>query len=198
MKSDYIEISEFRKIIVHLNHPYDLIMSVALETGARIGDIVALPYSALTDRSINYTAQKTGKSCSCKLSNKLYIKLACRSGEKWLFPSDKSKSGHITRQAVYKNVRKVAEALGVKNHVSPHSARKTFAVGLLREKGLNAVQKALQHESVGTTALYCFSDVMQKKRSGDNNIDFEAFADLIADKVVDRLNKRLDKGEGVV
>ena len=198
MKADYIDISEFRKIIVHLNRPYNLILELALETGARVGDIVALPYSALHDRSITYTAQKTGKECTSKLSNKLYIKLACYSGSEWIFPSDKSKSGHITRQAVYNNLRKTAEMLGVKNHVSPHSARKTFAVGLLHKKGLNAVQKALQHESVGTTALYCFSDVMQKKQFNNSSIDYELLSDMIADKVVDRLNKRLDKGERVV
>jgi site-specific recombinase XerD len=80
--------------------------------------------------------------------------------------------------------------LGISENASPHSARKTFAVDLFREKGLPAVQKALQHDRPETTKIYAFSDKnVENYVENSQNFDFEGFAELVAEKVYKKIKE---------
>lgn len=130
---------------------------ISIETGLRVGDVVALKASAVKSDGIHFKAQKTGKKGVAKISAAL--RRALPKGSGYLFPSPRDPSQHITRQALWGRVKRAAKSAGVDlDGVSPHSFRKSFAVELYKDKGFAAVQSALQHANAATTELYAFSD----------------------------------------
>jgi len=61
----------------------------------------------------------------------------------------------LTRDAVYKIIRKYAEPLKLKVHVTPHVFRHTFATHLVEAGAdLRAVQEMLGHADISTTQIY--------------------------------------------
>ena len=85
-------------------------------------------------------------------------------GARWVFPGRDPRK-HRTRQAVYKDIRRAAEAFRVREHVSPHSARKIYAVEQLHKSGdLHKVQRLLQHDDAAVTAIYAMADVLTQRK----------------------------------
>lgn len=158
MRTDYIDPKIMWRVVDDLQPQNRLVMELCMETGLRVGDAVSLPFSALQGQSIIYTAQKTGKTGKAKITNELFRALVRNTDGFFLFPSRRAASGHITRQAVWTDVKKVSRKLDIKENVAPHSARKVFAVEHMKTEGVAAVQKELQHGDLGTTLLYCLSD----------------------------------------
>ena len=71
-----------------------------------------------------------------------------------------SKRGtNISRIMVFHIIKTLAEAIGLKKKISPHTFRHSFATHLL-EGGANlrAIQSMLGHESIGTTEIYTHID----------------------------------------
>ena len=67
-----------------------------------------------------------------------------------------SRRGHrLTREAVWRLVRRWTQAAGVAGHVTPHTFRHSFATHLLEGGAdLRVVQALLGHASISTTQLY--------------------------------------------
>lgn len=87
-------------------------------------------------------------------------------------------------------MKKAAKLLGVQLNAAPHSARKTYAVEIFKDKGIDATQRELQHDRVSTTMLYAFSNILTKNEEiGQNTFDIDALAEKIARKVVEFLSK---------
>ena len=182
MKSEYIDGDLWRGIVSGMTSANALAIAVSLETGMRIGDVLKLRTSDLMKNGIMYIAEKTGKHCITQCSGKILAALHENAVNGICFPSRfGSKGDYRTRQAVWKNVRKAAKNAGIKPHVSPHSARKTFAVELRRRSGVEAVQEALQHKYKTTTNLYAFADIQGAEYNR------EAIVNEAAAKVLKRL-----------
>ena len=65
------------------------------------------------------------------------------------------RGGSLTRQGLYKIVRRHAESAGMADRMSPHTLRHTFATHLLAGGcDLRSVQEMLGHADVATTQLY--------------------------------------------
>jgi integrase/recombinase XerD len=65
------------------------------------------------------------------------------------------RGGQLTRQGLYKIVRRHAQTAGLADRMSPHTLRHTFATHLLAGGcDLRAVQEMLGHADVSTTQLY--------------------------------------------
>ncbi|MBA3301975.1 MAG: tyrosine recombinase XerD [Thermoleophilaceae bacterium] len=65
------------------------------------------------------------------------------------------RGGGLTRQGLYKIVRRHAETVGLAEKMSPHTLRHTFATHLLAGGcDLRSVQEMLGHADVATTQLY--------------------------------------------
>ena len=66
---------------------------------------------------------------------------------------------HLTRQAVWKDVKRAAQAFRIPQNVAPHSFRKVYAVDLLRKYGdIDRVRRALNHSSETITMIYALAD----------------------------------------
>jgi len=65
------------------------------------------------------------------------------------------RGGQLTRQGLYKIVRRHAQRAGLADRMSPHTLRHTFATHLLAGGcDLRSVQEMLGHADVSTTQLY--------------------------------------------
>ena len=65
------------------------------------------------------------------------------------------RGGQLTRQGLYKIVRRHALRAGLEDRMSPHTLRHTFATHLLAGGcDLRSVQEMLGHADVATTQLY--------------------------------------------
>ena len=65
------------------------------------------------------------------------------------------RGGQLTRQGLYKIVRRHATSAGLADRMSPHTLRHTFATHLLAGGcDLRSVQEMLGHADLSTTQLY--------------------------------------------
>lgn len=139
-----------------------LACEIALHTGLRIGDVLALDKPSLKQK-FYVTESKTGKKKLVSLTRDLYER-ALKSGDsRWIFPHAKDPARHRTRQAVWRDVKRAARALRFRN-VSPHSLRKTYAVEHFKAHGcdLEKTRRALNHDNAIVTTIYALADKIGK------------------------------------
>ena len=140
-----------------LTYENRLVMRVLLHTGVRIGDALNLKPEQLKP-NFWITEQKTGKRRQIGLPEPLLSDLRDNSGAKWVFPGA-NPDKHRTRQAVWKDVKRAAEAARLTANAAPHSARKVYAVKLLEKYGdIERVRRALNHGGLEVTLLYAMAD----------------------------------------
>lgn len=159
MRSEYTDKKSFARLFSALSEKTALCARLCLETGMRVGDAVALTPASLKPGKVEYIAQKTGKKDVKPISKELFKALLRISGVDYVFESARSKSGHLTRQAVWKALKKAARLAGATGNITPHTARKVYAVEMRKAVGLKETQRLLQHSNQETTMLYAMSDV---------------------------------------
>lgn len=159
MKADYLLNEQVEKILLLLTPGNRLAMRVALQTGLRIGDVLALRTEKLKAGPRWWiTEQKTGKRRMVALTDELRDDLLAHAGEEWVFPGRDPRK-HRTRQAVWADVKRASWAMRETVNATPHSARKVFAVELLNKYGdFPRVQRALNHSSPTVTMVYALAD----------------------------------------
>lgn len=169
MKSEFIEKKEFKCMIKDIREEYKLIMLISLESGLRLSDVLPLTFGqALGWEPV--TERKTGKTVVLCLPKYLKDAITGRlsnlqgslKSSDLVFPSDADIEKPFHRSTIYRAVRKAAETAGVEQNVTPHTARKIYAVELYRATGDPLrVQKALRHDKLETTLLYALADRLQ-------------------------------------
>lgn len=157
MRTEYLLEREVDLVLSALTDTNRLVMRTALHTGLRVGDVLALTPDMLKPH-FWVTEQKTGKARQVGLPEPLLSDLKNHAGEKWVFPG-RNPAQHHTRQAVWKDVKRAAAAFRLRQNVGPHSARKVYAVDLLRKYGdISKVKRALNHSSEAVTLVYAMAD----------------------------------------
>ena len=157
MRTVYLLQNEVDLVLSALTDTNRLVMRTALHTGLRVGDVLALTPDKLQPHCW-VTEQKTGKARQIGLPEPLLSDLKSHAGEKWVFPG-RNPEKHHTRQAVWKDVKRAAAAFRLRQNVAPHSARKVYAVDLLKKYGdIAKVKKALNHSSEAVTLIYAMAD----------------------------------------
>ena len=163
MKTEYLLQREVDHVLSALTDKNRLVMRVALHTGLRIGDILSLQTEQLKPH-FWVTEQKTGKRRQVGLPEPQLSDLRKQAGRKWVFEGRSGSKPH-THQAVWKDVKRAAKAFRLPQNVAPHSARKVYAVQLLREYGdIEKVKRALNHSSEAVTLIYAMADMQLKSR----------------------------------
>ena len=157
MRVEYMLEREVDLVLAALTFPNRLVMRTALTTGLRVGDVLALTPDRLKPH-FWVTEQKTGKKRQVGLPEPLLSDLKKYAGKTWVFPGRDPRK-HRTRQAVWKDVKRAAAALRLTANAAPHSARKVYAVELMRKYGdVDRVRRALNHGGLEVTLIYAMAD----------------------------------------
>lgn len=158
MRTEYLLEREVELVLSALTDTNRLVMRTALQTGLRVGDVLALKPDRLKPH-FWVTEQKTGKARQVGLPEPLLSDLKKNAGQLWVFPGRDPRKHH-SRQAVWKDVKRAAEAFRLKQNVGPHSARKVYAVELRKKYGdMERVMRALNHSSESVTLIYAMADM---------------------------------------
>lgn len=164
MRSEWVPHETINHVLVALTAPNRLAIEVSMRYGMRIGDVLSMRREDIVRGSWTYKEEKTGKSRRIRLSELLQQRLLAQSGRVYIFEHRTDWKRHRTRQAVYKDIRRAAKAFRLEEHVSPHSARKIYAVDAYRRYGdIKRVQKLLNHSDEAVTMIYALADAIEKK-----------------------------------
>ena len=171
MRAEWLKSEEFGHLLAALMPQNRLALEVSLLTGLRIGDVLCMRTDRLRQR-MSVRESKTGKYRTVYLPVKLYDRLVANAGKIWVFEGRNDYHKHRTRAAVYNDLTRAArlyriDGKRVKAHVSPHSARKLYAVADYRKHcDVKRVQRLLNHSSEAVTMLYAMADVLTERRLG--------------------------------
>ena len=144
------------------------LLEVVYASGLRVSELVGLPLNAFDPEENHlFIVGKGSKERIVPLNE--YAATALQEWSttfreeklnrpsKWLFPTHhQSKSGHLTRGAFFKELKKLALQIGLDpEKVFPHVFRHSFASHLVaHEADLRSVQKMLGHADIATTEIY--------------------------------------------
>lgn len=141
------------------------LLELMYASGLRVSEVTGLEVSDIDfDEAIVRTRGKGSKERIVPVGRAalLAIRIYLRAGrrqltkdrpQRYLFVN--FRGGQLTRQGLYKIVRKHAERAGLGEHMSPHTLRHTFATHLLSGGcDLRSVQEMLGHADVATTQTY--------------------------------------------
>ena len=142
-------------------------LKIMYACGLRVSELVSLPENCINFGLKQITVKGKGqKERLVPIADEaikavlrwldIRSKMVYEKNPKFLFPSTTALCGHLTRDAFFKNVKKLAVLSGIdETKVSPHTLRHSFATHLLNnDVDLRSVQKMLGHESIATTEIY--------------------------------------------
>lgn len=162
MRSRFLDDREITAVCAVMGSADWLPFWIALETGLRIGDVAKLRWEEISGNTITFVAQKTGKRGTAVISDDLRRALQAARHRKqgdWLFPSPLKRGEHITRQSLWRKLKRACARAGVNPEgFSPHSFRKVYGVREYKRHGIGAVQAGLQHTDISTTEIYALAD----------------------------------------
>ena len=167
MTTEYLLNREVEHVLAALTPSNALVCQVILHTGLRVGDALELKTKDLAPR-MWVQEHKTGKRRLVGLPAPLLEALREQAGRVWVFESRCDPAKHRTRQAVWKDVKRAADAFRLRQNAGTHSFRKVYAVDLMKKYGdIERVKRNLKHDRNTTTMIYAMADQMlqQKKLS---------------------------------
>ena len=165
MRADYIDPEVMEHVLAALMPANALAIRVSMATGLRISDVLEITTEQARRGRWTVHEGKTGKGRRVRLPAVLQAAMLAQAGHIYVWEGRSDGRKHRTRQAVYKDIRRAATAYRLKEHVSPHTARKMYAVDSLRKYGsLAKVQRLLNHESEAVTMVYALADELTERR----------------------------------
>lgn len=169
MRSDWVSDDTIGLVLQALMPANQLAIETSLRYGMRIGDVLSMRRIDVEKGSFTYKEEKTGKTRRIRLSEKFQLRLLGQAGRIYIFEHRLDVRKHRTRQAVYKDIRRASKAFRLKAHISPHSARKIYAVDCFRKYGdIKKIQKLLNHSDEAVTMIYALADQLNDKKKKDD------------------------------
>ena len=161
------EVSDLIQTAYSENARLYVLLELVYASGLRVSELVGLPLTAFNvEEKHLFIVGKGSKERVVPLNDHAVTALKnwvdvdrekkSKRKSKWLFPSHLSKSGHLTRGAFFKELKKLASEIGINpERVFPHVFRHSFASHLVaHEADLRSVQKMLGHADIATTEIY--------------------------------------------
>lgn len=165
MRSEWVPKGEFEHILSALTPTNRLACEISLATGLRISDVLMLTPQKVMKQRFTVREQKTGKTKNIRLPKELVERCLACAGAHYVFENRLDGRKPRTRQAVYKDLKRIARLYGCKKNVTPHSARKVYAVAEFEKTGnLKKVQKLLNHSDEAVTILYAMANIIGKRK----------------------------------
>lgn len=168
MKSEWLKEEEMQHVLRLLMPENRLAIETSIATGLRISDVLALKtaqINAASQRRITVKEQKTGKTRRIYFPRDVYERLQATAGRYFVFEHRTNPQKHRARQTVWKDIRRAAAALRLQERVTPHSARKIYAVALYKRYGdIEKVAQALKHTSQTVTLVYALADEITRRK----------------------------------
>ena len=166
MTTEYLLNEQLDRVLAALMPENELVCRVILQTGLRIGDVLALRTENL-GLHMMVLERKTGKRKRIYLTHELLHKLRANAGKIYVFEGRNNPQTHKTRQAVYADIRRAARAFRLPQVVGAHSMRKVYAVELMEKYGdIEKVRRALNHKYASTTMIYAMADKLLRAKQG--------------------------------
>ena len=168
LKADYIAPNAFEHILSALMPENRLALFVSLTTGLRIDDVLSLRRKDIEKTRFTIHEMKTGKARRVSISKELQEQLLYTSGRFYVFEHRTDPKQHRTRQAVYKDLKRACKLFRISEtlQVSPHSARKIYAVeAYKRTAKIATVQKLLNHSNEPVTMIYAMADELTARHT---------------------------------
>lgn len=159
-RSSWVCDDKIMLILALLTRPNQLAIECSLRYGLRIGDVLALKTADVRKGRFSFREEKTAKRRTLTLSTGFQKDLLSIAGELYVFEHRLDWRKHRTRQAVYADIKRASRALRIKENISPHSARKIYAVHQYRSSryNLKKVQRLLLHADEAVTMIYALAD----------------------------------------
>jgi site-specific recombinase XerD len=159
------------------NHKYFLIIRIFLDTGVRINELVNIMVKNINIpyRTIKLETTKTGVPRVVFFSYETQMLLLSYmnkyiTNQSYLFPSKKGDS-HIQRESIYRALMRLQKRLKIKQSISPHKWRHTFAKSYLTHGGdLSSLQSILVHTQLTTTEMYLKFDYNELRKIYDQTM----------------------------
>lgn len=163
MRTEYLLDREVERVLAALMPSNRLVMRVILHTGLRVSDVLELKPDDLQPRRW-ITERKTGKRRLIGFPADLLADLRAEAGEIWVFQGRKPEK-HRSRQTVWADVKRAAAAFRMPQNIGTHSARKFYAVELMRKYGdIEKIQRILRHAYPSTTLIYAIADKLLEQK----------------------------------
>ena len=152
----------------HLSIRNGAMIELMYATGLRVSELVNLKLSNINfEIGFITTAGKGGKERVVPMGEyaldrlKQYMEMSRQAilkkhSSSYVFVSSMGRGGRgLTRQSFWMIIKKYARMAGIKQDISPHSLRHSFATHLLeRGADLRSVQMMLGHSDISTTQIY--------------------------------------------
>lgn len=129
-----------------------LIWQIGVSTGLRISDILALKVGQILRKQFYITEIKTKKKKHVYIRQYVVFEFSKYVRKNKL--TKKDKAFNISRQTVWRNIKKAAAECGIKKAVGTHSMRHTYAKRNIKKYGLRELQRRMNHERITDTLLY--------------------------------------------
>jgi integrase/recombinase XerD len=151
---------EVRAILAKVRNPIHLTsFRLMYACGLRIGEAAKVEVTDIESaRGMLRVIGKGDKERRVPLPDAMLTELrriwSTHHNPRWVTP-DRSGTGPVSKNALWRTFRLAVRAAGIKRAVSPHSLRHSYATRLL-EQGVEArvVQILLGHVNIATTAVY--------------------------------------------
>lgn len=167
-RADWVHTDSLKHILAALMPANRLAIETSLATGLRIDDVLHLRTADLSRERFTIKERKTGKARRLRLPQSLRDDLLGQAGRWWVFEGRTDPRKPRTRQAVWKDLHRACVLFRISKqlHISPHSARKIYAVSKYQTgQSLDKVRRLLNHSNEAVTMIYAMADEMTARRT---------------------------------
>jgi integrase len=154
------------KLLAHLRQPALDVFVIVQDTGLRPDEVFRMRVEDVNWSSRIYfnASGKTKRArrpvaLSQRVLDLLFVRCGCRT-EGWIFPSRRSRTGHLV--TVAKKFREARKAAGIPRSIILYAARHTYGTFVYQAtKNLKVVMDSMGHSDVRTTMRYQHPELEQ-------------------------------------